>query len=189
MADLHTYQLILINFLLVFVVAGHKGALVFGTLNGVPVMCMKGRIHPYEGYSLTRCTLPIRVMKALGVQSLIVTNAAGGLNAAFEVADIMLIRDHIFFPGFSGNNPLRGPNDNRFGARFPPMNKCYDREFSEIANECAHQLGITRFMRKGVYVMLGGPNYETVAEAKFLRNFGADAVGKFQSFFGYYFPE
>ena len=117
-------------------------------------------------------------MKALGVQTLIVTNAAGGLNSSFNVADIMVIRDHIFFPGFSGNNPLRGPNDNRFGARFPPMNKCYDRELAEVANECALNLGITRFMRKGVYVMLGGPNYETVAEAKFLRNFGADAVGK-----------
>src|SRR5690349_5027455 len=116
-----------------FAVSGHKGALVFGNLNGVPVMCMKGRIHPYEGYSLTRCTLPIRVMKAMGVHTLIVTNAAGGLNAGFEVADIMLIRDHIFFPGFSGNNPLRGPNDTRFGTRFPPMNKCYDRGLMEIA--------------------------------------------------------
>ena len=158
-------------------VAGHKGALVFGDLAGAPVMCMKGRIHPYEGYSLTLCTLPVRVMKLMGVQTMIVTNAAGGLNNAFNVADIMSINDHIFFPGFSGNNPLRGPNDERFGARFPPMNKCYDKKLMQIVQKSAEKLGITQYLRKGVYAMLGGPNYETVAEAKFLQNMGIDAVG------------
>lgn len=116
-------------------------------------------------------------MKGLGVHTLIVTNAAGGLNVNFEVADIMLIRDHVFFPGFSGNNPLRGPNDERFGARFPPMNKGYDPKLMAIADEVAHKLGITRFLRKGVYAMLGGPHYETVAEARLLRKLDIDAVG------------
>lgn len=138
---------------------------------------MKGRIHAYEGYSLTKCTLPVRVMKMLGCKVLIVTNAAGGLNAEFNVSDIMVIRDHIFFPGFAGNNPLRGPNDERFGSRFPPMNNCYDRKLMALADECATKLGITRYLRKGVYAMLGGPNYETVAESRFLRNMGIDAVG------------
>ena len=158
-------------------VVGHHGALVFGKLQDVPVVCMKGRIHPYEGYSLNRCTLPIRVMKLLGVKTMIVTNAAGGLNRDFNVSDIMLIKDHIFFPGFSGNNPLRGPNDARFGTRFPPMNNSYDRQLMKKAEECAAKLGIEKYLRKGVYAMLGGPNFETVAEANFLRNGGVDAVG------------
>lgn len=139
---------------------------------------MKGRIHAYEGYSLSKCALPMRVMKLLGVKSVIVTNAAGGLNSEFNVSDIMIIKDHIFFPGFSGNNPLRGPNDTRFGARFPPMNRSYDKEFIKLAENCAEQLGISKYIHKGVYAMLGGPNFETVAEARFLRNGGVDAVGK-----------
>ncbi|KAI7687014.1 hypothetical protein SSS_08249 [Sarcoptes scabiei] len=158
-------------------VAGHHGSLVFGYLKNVPVVCMKGRIHSYEGYSLARCTLPVRVMRALGVKTLIVTNAAGGLNDDYNVSDIMIIKDHVFFPGFSGNNPLRGPNDQRFGPRFPPMNTCYDRKLIEIAEQTAEKLGIDQYIRKGVYGMLGGPNFETIAEARFLQHAGIDAVG------------
>lgn len=158
-------------------VAGHSGALVLGHLQSASVVCMKGRIHAYEGYSLSRCTIPIRVMKLLGIETLIVTNAAGGLNRAYSVSDIMLIKDHIFFPGFAGNNPLRGPNDERFGVRFPPMNQCYDKALMNLTDEVAAQLGVTRFMHKGVYAMLGGPNYETVAESRFLHLAGVDAIG------------
>lgn len=158
-------------------VAGHAGALVFGHLEKVPVVCMKGRIHAYEGYSLATCTLPIRVMKLLGVQVIIITNAAGGLNDKFNVADIMLIRDHIFFPGLSGNNPLRGLNDTRFGPRFPPMTECYNSQLRKIVDDVASKVDIKQYMHQGVYGMCGGPNFETVAEAKFLRGCGVDAVG------------
>ncbi|XP_027195731.2 purine nucleoside phosphorylase-like isoform X2 [Dermatophagoides pteronyssinus] len=158
-------------------VHGHAGTLVFGYLGKAPIVCMKGRIHAYEGYSLARCTFPIRVMKGLGVETLIATNAAGGLNGNFNVTDIMMIKDHIFFPGFSGNNPLRGPNDDRFGIRFPAMNTCYDPKLMKLAENAIEKLQIEKHFRKGVYVMVGGPNFETVAEAKFLRMIGCDAVG------------
>ncbi|KAH9528695.1 purine nucleoside phosphorylase isoform X1 [Dermatophagoides farinae] len=158
-------------------VHGHAGTLVFGHLGKASVVCMKGRIHAYEGYSLARCTFPIRVMKGLGVETLIATNAAGGLNEHFNVTDIMMIKDHIFFPGFSGNNPLRGPNDDRFGIRFPAMNTCYDQELMRLAEEAVDKLKINKHFQKGVYAMVGGPNFETVAEAKLLRMVGSDAVG------------
>ncbi|OTF71491.1 purine nucleoside phosphorylase-like protein, partial [Euroglyphus maynei] len=143
---------------------GHAGTLVFGHLGKASVVCMKGRIHAYEGYSLAKCTFPIRAMKGLGVETLIATNAAGGLNEQFNVTDIMMIKDHIFFPGFSGNNPLRGPNDDRFGIRFPAMNNCYDSKLMKLAEETVDKLKINQHFRKGVYVMVGGPNFETVAE-------------------------
>lgn len=116
-------------------VEGHVGQLVFGYLNGVPVMCMQGRFHYYEGYPLAKCCMPIRVMKLLGCSHLVATNAAGGLNDTYNVGDIMILHDHINFMGFAGNNPLQGPNDPRFGPRFPPMNKAYDADLIQLAKE------------------------------------------------------
>ncbi|KAK0179994.1 hypothetical protein PV327_005683 [Microctonus hyperodae] len=158
-------------------VKGHVGQLVFGYLQNVPVMCMQGRFHYYEGYPLWKCSMPVRVMKLVGVTHLIATNAAGGLNPTYKVGDIMLVRDHVNFMGFAGNNPLQGPNDDRFGPRFPPMNKAYDRELLNIAEEVADEVGISNILRKGVYTCLGGPSFETVAELKMLRMLGVDAVG------------
>ncbi|XP_066586507.1 purine nucleoside phosphorylase isoform X2 [Prorops nasuta] len=158
-------------------VKGHNGQMVFGYLQGVPVMCMQGRYHYYEGYPLWKCAMPVRVMKLVGVTSLIATNAAGGLNPSFKVGDIMLVKDHVNMMGFSGNNPLQGPNDDRFGPRFPPMNKAYNSEHLEIGMDVAREMGITDIVHKGVYTCLGGPNFETVAELKMLRMVGVDAVG------------
>lgn len=116
-------------------VPGHKGCMVFGLLNGIEVMAMQGRFHYYEGYPLSKCSMPVRVMKLCGVKTLICTNAAGGLNENYNVGDIMLVRDHINVMGFAGNSPLLGPNDPRFGPRFPPMNKAYDPELIVAAKE------------------------------------------------------
>ncbi|CAH1985583.1 unnamed protein product [Acanthoscelides obtectus] len=158
-------------------VKGHVGELVFGYLSGVPVVCMRGRFHYYEGYPLWKCAMPVRVMKLLGVEHLIITNAAGGLNANYKVGDIMLVRDHINLMGFAGNNPLQGPNDERFGPRFPPMNKAYDRDVIKAARNIAKDLGLEKNIHEGVYTCLGGPNFETVAELKMLKMLGADTVG------------
>ncbi|XP_010837774.1 PREDICTED: purine nucleoside phosphorylase [Bison bison bison] len=125
----------------------------------------------------SKVTFPVRVFRLLGVETLVVTNAAGGLNPNFEVGDIMLIRDHINLPGFSGENPLRGPNEERFGVRFPAMSDAYDRDMRQKAHSTWKQMGEQRELQEGTYVMLGGPNYETVAECRLLRNLGADAVG------------
>lgn len=157
-------------------VIGHAGRLLMGYLGTTPVVAMQGRFHFYEGYPLPVVTLPVRVMRSLGAQTLIVTNAAGGINPAYRPGDIMLIRDHINMPGLSGHNPLSGPNDARFGERFPPMADAYDGELSRVAREVAPSVpGLT--LREGVYAMVGGPNYETRAELKLLRITGADAVG------------
>lgn len=158
-------------------VAGHKGRLVFGVLKGVVTVCMQGRFHVYEGYSLWKCAMPVRVMKLIGVKTLIVTNAAGGLNPNFHVGDIMIIKDHINFPGFAGDNPLRGRNDERWGPRFPAINNAYDRQLRNLTKEIAKDLGFSDFMQEGVYAMVGGPSYETVSELRALRTLGADAVG------------
>ena len=158
-------------------VAGHSGALVFGMLSGVPTVCMKGRFHAYEGYPLWKCSMPVRVMKLLGVETLMVTNAAGGVNADFQVGDVMIIKDHINIPGFAGNNPLKGANDERWGPRFPPMNKAYDSDLRKLVKRCAADLGMSSFIREGVYCMFGGPCYETVAEIRMIRVLGGDAVG------------
>lgn len=131
----------------------------------------------YEGYPLSKVTFPVRVFHLLGVKTLVVTNAAGGLNPKFEVGDIMLIRDHINLPGFCGQNPLRGPNDERFGVRFPAMSDAYDRNMRQKAFTAWKQMGEQRELQEGTYVMLGGPNFETVAESRLLRMLGADAVG------------
>ncbi|XP_076752326.1 purine nucleoside phosphorylase isoform X2 [Xylocopa sonorina] len=158
-------------------VKGHQGQMVFGFLQGVPVMCMQGRFHYYEGYPLWKCAMPVRVMKLVGVTHLIATNAAGGLNPTYKVGDIMMVKDHVNMMGFAGNNPLQGPNDDRFGPRFPPMNKAYNIQLLETGQQVAEEMGISDIVHKGVYTCLGGPNFETVAELKMLRMIGVDAVG------------
>ncbi|NXK19080.1 PNPH phosphorylase, partial [Arenaria interpres] len=158
-------------------VAGHVGKLVFGELNGQPCVCMQGRFHYYEGYSVSTITFPIRVFFLLGVESLIVTNAAGGLNPHFQVGDIMFIKDHISLFGLGGQNPLRGPNDERFGVRFPCMSDAYEQDLLGLGMESAQELGFLSFVREGVYCLLPGPCYETIAECRLLQALGADAVG------------
>lgn len=156
-------------------VAGHRGQLVLGALRGVPVAALQGRFHLYEGYSPQQVVLPLRMLHALGAETLIVTNAAGGLDARQHAGDLMLIRDHIGLPTMSGLNPLIGPNDDDLGPRFPPMTDAYSVELRALAQESARALGIS--LREGVYAMVSGPQYETPAELRFLRVAGADAVG------------
>jgi len=156
-------------------VAGHTGRLVIGEVAGTTVLAMQGRFHFYEGYTLPQVTLPVRVMQRLGIETLIVTNAAGGINQDFEVGDLMLIEDHINFVGMAGHNPLMGPNDPTFGTRFPPMNRAYTKELRVVAERVAQDAGIT--LRRGVYTWLAGPNFETPAEIRMWRVLGADAVG------------
>lgn len=158
-------------------VAGHAGRMVIGLLSGVPVMCMQGRFHAYEGYPLWKCAMPVRVMKLMGVERIVITNAAGGLNPEFKVGDIMIIKDHINMQGFAGDSPLRGRNDERFGPRFPAMNNAYDANLRTMAKNIAEEMNLSHVIREGVYVMLGGPTYETVAELNLLRIVGVDAVG------------
>jgi len=154
---------------------GHRGRLVIGQLEGQMTCVMQGRAHYYEGYSIAQVTLPIRVMQTLGIEILVVTNAAGGLDPAWQAGDLMLITDHINMIGMAGLNPLRGPNLDQFGPRFPDMSQAYSLELRQLAHEAAAESGIT--LRKGVYAGLGGPNFETPAELRFLRKIGADAVG------------
>ncbi|XP_076256181.1 purine nucleoside phosphorylase-like isoform X2 [Rhynchophorus ferrugineus] len=158
-------------------VQGHAGKLVFGTLNGVKIVCMKGRFHYFEGYSIKTITKPIRIMKLLGVKAMFATNAAGSLNPKFQVGDIMVLRDHLNMLSFGGENPLRGPNDSRFGERFTPMNKAYDRQLIKIAHEVAKDIGLADNCHEGVFAIVSGPNYESVAEARALSILGADTVG------------
>jgi purine-nucleoside phosphorylase len=156
-------------------VQGHKGRLVIGTLQGKKVLVLQGRTHYYEGYSMGRITLPVRVMQRLGCQILIVTNAAGAINPGFEPGDLMLIKDHINLIGMGGANPLKGPNLEEFGVRFPDMSQPYDRELLEIAREaCAAE---DMPYQEGVYVSLAGPSFESPAELRFLHGIGSDAVG------------
>ncbi len=150
----------------------HRGRLLLGSLNGTSVAVLDGRFHSYEGYTLAECTFPIRVMRALGAETLVLTNAAGGLNPAFELADVMLIEDHI---DLLSGNPLTGPNDDSLGPRFPDMFEPYDRGLMAIAREEAAASGVT--LREGVFVAVAGPNLETRAEYRMLRAFGADVVG------------
>lgn len=151
---------------------GHKGELIFGKLNGKDVMLMNGRFHYYEGYDMKTVTFPIRVMQLLGVEILIVTNAAGGMNPEFEIGRPMFITDHI---NMMGDNPLIGPNVEEWGPRFPDMSNAYDKELRQKATEIAKKLNIPFY--EGVYVAVSGPNFETPAELKMLRWMGADAVG------------
>ncbi|MHB8618942.1 MAG: purine-nucleoside phosphorylase, partial [Chloroflexota bacterium] len=156
-------------------VAGHANELVLGHLGGQPIVAMRGRIHFYEGFSPAEVTFPVRVMAELGVATLLVTNAAGGLNPDFRTGDVMLMADHLFLPGMAGQHPLRGPNDDTLGARFPSMAAAYDPGLRSRAREAAGRLGWV--LREGIYVMVSGPSYETPAECRFLRTIGADAVG------------
>lgn len=156
-------------------VEGHTGKLVVGQLEGQEVLVMQGRAHYYEGYSMQRIVLPVQVMCTLGINTLIVTNAAGGLDPTFRPGDLMLITDHINLIGMTGLNPLRGPNDPRLGPRFPDMSQAYDPELRQIALKVADDLGFA--LRQGVYICLAGPSFETPADLRFLRLIGADAVG------------
>src|SRR5574344_37434 len=151
---------------------GHDGRFIYGTIEGRKVICMKGRIHFYEGYSIYDVVLPLRVMRKTGAGKLIVTNAAGGLNAKFKVGDFMLLTDHL---SLFIKNPLIGPNIVEFGTRFPSMSHPYDAEMNDEMRTAAKRIGMT--LQEGVYVQLSGPSYESSAELKALRILGADAVG------------
>lgn len=156
-------------------VQGHMGRLVFGELEGKRVMVMQGRVHFYEGYSMAQIGFPVRTMRLLGAETLIVTNAAGGLNMSYTPGEIMILRDHINLIGMAGLTPLRGPNLDAFGPRFPSMNDAYDPELRTMAREVALAAGVP--FHQGVYICLAGPNFETPADTRFLRLIGADAVG------------
>jgi purine-nucleoside phosphorylase len=156
-------------------IQGHKGRLVMGQLEGKPVMIMQGRAHYYEGYSMSLIGFPVRVMNRLGIKPLIVTNSAGAINPDYEPGDVMLIRDHISLIAMGGLNPLRGPNLDVFGPRFPDMSQPYDRDLIKIAEKIALEKKVN--IRKGVYVCLAGPSFESPADLKFLHIIGADAVG------------
>ncbi|MGD8245178.1 MAG: purine-nucleoside phosphorylase [Anaerolineae bacterium] len=156
-------------------VEGHVGRFVLGHLEGQPVAVMQGRAHYYEGYSMGEITFPVRVMQILGIEMLIVTNAAGGLQPHFQAGDVMLIKDHINLIGMAGLNPLRGPNLDQFGPRFPDMSQAYDAQLGALARDVAREEELP--LHEGVYICLAGPSYETMADLRFLRVIGADAVG------------
>ena len=153
-------------------VEGHAGQLVCGQLSGVEVIAMQGRFHFYEGYSMDKVTFPVRVMKELGIEKLIVTNAAGGVNESFEPGDLVIITDHI---NNMGTNPLIGPNDSRFGVRFPDMSEAYSKKLRAVAKEVADKNNL--HVKEGVYFGNPGPVYETPAEVRMIRTMGGDAVG------------
>lgn len=153
-------------------VQSHKGELILGSLEGRPVVAMEGRFHSYEGYSMEQITFPVRVMRALGAGALVVSNACGALNPAYQKGDLMLIDDHL---NLMGANPLVGPNDESLGPRFPDMSRPYDVQFLKLAREVAQAEKLR--VHEGVYAALTGPNLETRAEYRFLRTIGADVVG------------
>ena len=156
-------------------VIGHSGRIVIGNLEDQSVFVMQGRIHFYEGYSMAEVTLPIRVMQRFGVNTLIVTNAAGGVNPEFAPGDVMLITDHLNFLGMMGQNPLMGPNYDELGPRFPDMSQAYDRDLCSLARDVAKKASID--LREGIYAGLSGPSFEGPADLRFLRFAGADSVG------------
>lgn len=156
-------------------VVGHHGELVLGLSASLPVAVLRGRFHFYEGHSMQQITFPVRVLRALGCEMLFVTNAAGGLIPAWQVGDIMAITDHLFLPGMAGHHPLRGPNDDRLGPRFPAMLHAYDPLLIELALTTAQTQNLT--LRQGIYAMLSGPAFETGAELRMLQILGASAVG------------
>ena len=156
-------------------VEGHQGRLVIGMLKGQAVLVMQGRAHYYEGYSMPQVGFPVRVMQRLGLEILIVTNAAGAVNPGFEPGEVMLITDHLNLLGMAGESPLRGPNFDQIGPRFPDMGLAYDRELGELARQVAKENDIR--MQEGVYICLAGPSFETPADLRFLKAIGVDAVG------------
>jgi len=166
-------------------VEGHAGQLVLGEINGIAIAVQQGRFHYYEGYDMEQVMMPVRTFGLMGIKNLVLTNAAGSLNSDMTPGSLMLITDHL---NCLGINPLRGPNDTRFGPRFPDMSEVYDREFQQIAHEEATAIAkerfengkdkeLTDFLNRGVYCALSGPTYETPAEIRMYRQFGADAVG------------
>jgi purine-nucleoside phosphorylase len=156
-------------------VIGHQGHLVIGKLENKEVVVMQGRVHYYEGYSIAQVVLPVRILQRLGIEVLVVTNAAGAVNPNFEPGDLMLIKDHINMIGMAGLNPLRGPNLDELGPRFPDMSQAYDRVLIDMARKVAMEEKLK--LQEGVYVSLAGPSFETPADLRFLRIIGADAVG------------
>jgi purine-nucleoside phosphorylase len=156
-------------------VHGHSGQLVIGKLEGQMVIAQQGRAHFYEGYTMDQVTFPIRVMHFLGVKTVILTNAAGGVDPAFKVGDLMLIHDHINFPGLAGHNPLLGPNDESIGERFVGLAQAYDRQLRQLARTVASENNIP--LHEGVYAAVSGPAFETPAEIRMFRTIGANAVG------------
>jgi purine-nucleoside phosphorylase len=156
-------------------VEGHQGHLVLGRLEGKEVIVMQGRVHYYEGYSIHQVALPVRVLQRLGIEILIVTNAAGAVNPDFTPGELMLITDHINLIGMAGLNPLRGPNIDEIGTRFPDMSQAYDPGLMQLAHKIATDENIS--VQEGVYICLAGPSFETPADLRFLRIIGADAVG------------
>ncbi|WLF78250.1 Purine nucleoside phosphorylase [Lodderomyces elongisporus] len=161
-------------------VQGHAGKLVFGLIgaNKVPVMCMVGRLHFYEGYTFQQTTFPVRVASKIGVSTVIVTNAAGGINAEYKAGELMLIEDHINFPGLAGWHPLRGPNMEEFGPRFQPLSDAYDHELRKLFVTVAKdELKLTRKINEGTYFFAAGPTFESRAEVRLIRTLGGDAVG------------
>jgi len=153
-------------------VEGHRGSLIFGKLNGIEVMVMSGRFHYYEGYTMKEVTFPIRVMKAIGVEKLILSNAAGGMNPTFKIGDVMIIKDHI---NFFFDNPLMGKNYDELGPRFPSMNEVYSKKLVKLAHKIAEEHGI--YVQQGVYLGVSGPCFETPAEYRAFYILGADTVG------------
>jgi purine-nucleoside phosphorylase len=156
-------------------IVGHAGRVVLGRLESQPVIVMQGRAHFYEGHSMPRIGLPVRVMQRLGIETLIVTNAAGAVNPGYTPGELMLITDHLNLVGMAGQSPLRGPNLDSFGPRFPDMSQAYDRDLLDIARQIARQQGLV--LHEGVYACLAGPSFETPADLRFLRAAGVDAVG------------
>jgi len=156
-------------------VHGHSGRLVIGELEGQPVFVMQGRVHYYEGYSMSQITLPVRVMLRLGLEMMFVTNAAGGINPEFEPGDVMLITDNLNLVGMTGGNPLMGPNIEELGPRFPDMSQAYDKDLMAEARKVAKESNVS--LREGVYCALSGPSFESPADLRFLHMVGADAVG------------
>lgn len=160
-------------------VPGHAGKLIFGVIgeNRVPVVCMVGRLHFYEGYTFQQTTFPIRLSKKLGVSTVVVTNAAGGVNEKYVPGDLMIIDDHINFPGFAGYHPLRGPNLDEFGPRFQPLSDAYSHLLRKLFFDKAQELGVSRTIHEGVYLFAAGPTFESRAEVRMIRTLGGDAVG------------
>ncbi len=156
-------------------VEGHQGQLVIGALENQNVLIMQGRSHFYEGYSMAEIGFPVRVMQRLGIDIFIVTNAAGGINQSFKPGDVMLINDHLNLLGMAGESPLRGPNFDSIGPRFPDMGRAYDRELGDIARQAVEDQDFQ--LQEGVYVCLAGPSFETPADLRFLQAIGVDAVG------------
>lgn len=156
-------------------VIGHSGRLVIGELEGQTVLVMQGRVHFYEGYSMSQIGLPVRVMARMGLETMFVTNAAGGVNPDYVPGDLMMLNDHVNLIGMSGNNPLRGPNLDEFGPRFPDMSQPYDRELQQLARASAADAGFE--IQEGVYVSLAGPSFESPADLRYLHTIGIDAVG------------